>query len=59
MHYGDLTGEEVQKRGDMCICIADSLCYSVETNTTLWSHYTLVKINLSIDRTYPQILRIF
>ena len=24
--YGDLNGKEIQKRGDMCICITDSLC---------------------------------
>ena len=28
-------GKEIQKRRDKCICIADSLCYIVETNTTL------------------------
>ena len=32
---GDLNGKEIQKRGDICICIADSLCCTVETNTTL------------------------
>ena len=33
MHCGDLNGKEVQKRGDMYVCIADSLCYTTETNT--------------------------
>ena len=28
----DLNGKEIQKRGDICICIADSLCCTVETN---------------------------
>ena len=32
---GDLNGKEIQKRGDICIRIADSLCYTVETNTAL------------------------
>ena len=32
---GDLNGEEIQKRGDTCIHIADSLCCTAETNTTL------------------------
>ena len=41
---GDLNRKEIQKRGGkkskkegmyMCVCIADSLCYTVETNTTL------------------------
>ena len=30
---GDLNGKEIQKREDICICIADSLCSTVETNT--------------------------
>ena len=33
--YSDLNGKEIQERGDICICIADSLCCSAETNTTL------------------------
>ena len=32
---GDLNGKEIQKRGDICICISDSLGCIVETNTTL------------------------
>ena len=32
---GDLKGKEIQKRGDVCIRTADSLCYIAETNTTL------------------------
>ena len=28
-------GKEMQERGDICICIAYSLCYTAETNTTL------------------------
>ena len=35
MLSGDLNGKEIQKRGDICIRIADSLCCTVETNTTL------------------------
>ena len=39
IHYsvicGDLNGKEIQKRGDICIHTADSLCYIVGTNTTL------------------------
>ena len=35
MLCGDLNGRENQKRGDTCICIADSLCYRAEINTTL------------------------
>ena len=29
---GDLNRKEIQKRGDICICIADSLCCTVENN---------------------------
>ena len=32
---GDLNGKEIQKRGDMCMRIADPLCCTVEANTTL------------------------
>ena len=35
LHCGDLNGKEIQKAGHICICIADSLCCTVETNTTL------------------------
>ena len=30
----DLNGKEIKKRGDICKCIADSLCHREETNTT-------------------------
>ena len=35
MLCGDLNGKEIQGGGDICICVADSLCCTVETNTTL------------------------
>ena len=31
----DLNGKKSQKRGDICMNIADSLCCAAETNTTL------------------------
>ena len=37
-------GRKSPKRGDICVCIADSLCYTTETNRTLQSNYTPVKI---------------
>ena len=43
----DLNGKEIQKRGDICIYIADSLCCTAESNTTLWGNYTPRK-NLKI-----------
>ena len=30
---GDLNGKEIQKRGDIGIPLADSLCYAAENNT--------------------------
>ena len=34
--YGGWEGDARGRRyGDICICIADSLCYKAETNTTL------------------------
>ena len=32
MLCGDLNGKEIQKRGDMCIRVADSVCCTVEDN---------------------------
>ena len=43
MLYGDLNGKEIQKRGDICVRIADSLCCIAEINTTLWNNYTPIK----------------
>ena len=39
---GDLNGKKVQKRGDKCIHMADSLGCTAETNTTLLYIYDLV-----------------
>ena len=33
--FGDLNGKEIQKREDMCICIADLPCCTAEMNTKL------------------------
>ena len=40
----NLDGKEIQKRGDICICIADLFCCAAETNTTLQSNYTPKKM---------------
>ena len=45
MYYGDLTVKEVQRGGDVCICVADSFHCRVEMNTTLQCNYTVIKIN--------------
>ena len=31
----DLNGKEIQKGVNICICIAESLCYTVEANRVL------------------------
>ena len=36
-------GREAQGGGDICIRIADSLCYTAEAKATLQSNYTPVK----------------
>lgn len=45
MHGSDLNRKEVQKGGDVGLRVADSLYCEVETNTTLSSNCTPVKIN--------------
>ena len=46
MLCGDLSWKEFQKRGDMCIHIADSLCCTVQTNTIVENNYIPIKIVL-------------
>ena len=36
---GDINGEKIQKRGNICIRITGSLCCAVDTNTILQSNY--------------------
>ena len=40
---GDPNGEEIQTKGNICLCIADSPCCTVETNITLQGNYTPIK----------------
>ena len=42
----DLNGKEIQKRGDIRRRRADSLCCAEDTETTLSSSYTPIRINL-------------
>ena len=44
----DLNGEKIQKGEDICICVADSLCCMVGTNTTLQINYTPTKKSMPI-----------
>ena len=37
-------GEESKKKVDICLCVTGSLCYTPETNTTLWINSTPRKI---------------
>ena len=40
-----LNGREVQKGREMCVCVVDSACYTVESNTMLHSNCTAIKFN--------------
>ena len=46
MLCSDLNGKEIQKRGDIRRRRADSLCCAEDTETTLSSSYTPIRINL-------------
>ena len=35
MLCGDLNGKQIQKRGDICMCTAESCCWTAETNAAL------------------------
>ena len=45
MHSGDLNVKEVQKSGDICICLPDLFCGAVETRHCE-ATITKIKINL-------------
>ena len=45
---GDINGEKIRKRGNICICITDSLCCTVDTNTILQSNYMPIRVILKI-----------
>ena len=53
-----IQGKEVQKGGDICIHMADSFDYTVETSTTFYSwtldNYTTLHSPLSMDCTTLQ-----
>ena len=50
MLCGALNGRKFKKRGYICIRLADSLCYTVETNTMLQSDYMQIKANTYIKK---------
>jgi len=41
----ELWGRKFKRRGDICICIADSLCCAAKANTTFLRNYSAIKIN--------------
>ena len=43
MLCGDINGKEIQKRGDICIHVADSLCCTAETNILNQLHFNKIK----------------
>ena len=48
---GNLTQKEITKRGDLCIRIVNSLCYTVEANTTLQSNYSAKRKTIKEEET--------
>ena len=53
---GGREGDAREKRyGDICICIAYSLCYKGETNTPLSSNYTPIKMLKKKKKQYSQL----
>ena len=41
---GDVNEKEIQKGGDICTHVADSLCCTAEIDTTLQNNYTKIKL---------------
>ena len=48
MLYGDLNGKEIQKREDICTRVADSVYYTVETDT-VESHIKALKMSFFLN----------
>ena len=46
LEQGDGAGRQAQEGGDICVFMAGSHCQTAETNTTLQSDYTPIKIFL-------------
>ena len=51
MLYGSLDGRGVWARIDTCMCMAESLLYSLETVTALLINYTLIQYKKFINKT--------
>ena len=49
MLCGDLNGKEMQKRGNICIQIVDSVCSIAKNNTKVQSNYTLIKLKNKLN----------
>ena len=50
---GDLNGKEIQKRGDICSHLADSLCSTAETTTALCRNCTPIKLGEKKEWLWP------
>ena len=44
MFCSDPNGKDTPKRGDMCICMVESLFCTAEINTTLYSNSIAIKL---------------
>ena len=58
----NLCGKRIQKRVDVCTCITESLCCTVEIIPTLWINYTSIKLWFLLRiilRLYPSYLIYF
>ena len=49
-------GARGRRYGDMCICIADSLCYKAVTNAPLWGNCPPIKM-LKKAKKAPKVIR--
>ena len=49
MLCGDLNEKEIQKRGDICILIADSVCCTAEANNTVKQLYPNNKKKIDLE----------
>ena len=58
MLCGDLSGKEMQKRGDVCMRMIDWLCSIIENGSTLESNYMPIKIKKKIKKKYELALQI-
>ena len=49
MLRGDLNGHKIQKRGDICICMADSLCCTAKNITVKQPYFNNIFLKEYIE----------